>query len=395
MAITKKTVFILHILNILLLFILAANAGAFRSDSSNYILFPTIVSSGGDIVNSSSFKNYVATGIISEVINSSNFKNFLGFYYAWLLANGQPCTANNQCEGGFCCSNACQSSSCPVEGAGAAAPSGAPSAAGAGGGGAVIPKPAEKDFSLSESAVKAELTLGEEKSETMTISNTGEAALYFSLSVDGEIKEFLTLSDSSFSLGEGESKIISLDFTAKRVGSFVGQVIVKGDGIEKSILISIGVESEISLFDVKLDIPQEFKKVLPGDILKAQITLLNIGTPKLLDVIITYFIKDLSGNIVYQASETLAVEAQKSFVKDFPINKDLRLGSYVAIIELRYANSFAVSSDFFEIVEEKPEELKQAVRSRLIITLSVIILIAALSLAVLFLILKQNLLRKF
>src|SRR3989338_5455760 len=114
-----------------ILIIIAANISyAFQADSSKYKQ-NLIVSSGGEIINSSNYKSYVATGIIAGIINSSTYKNLLGFFYTWLLADGQPCTSASQCEGGYCCSNLCSSSSCPV----AAAPATGGGAAAAGGGG--------------------------------------------------------------------------------------------------------------------------------------------------------------------------------------------------------------------------------------------------------------------
>ena len=99
----------------LLLVIIILNVSyAFQSNSSNFKLSTGTVSSGGDIVNSSNFKNYVVTGIVGGVVNSSTFKNSLGFFYTWLLADDQACTADNQCEGSFCCSNLCKNSACPT-----------------------------------------------------------------------------------------------------------------------------------------------------------------------------------------------------------------------------------------------------------------------------------------
>jgi len=376
----KKIIFVF------MLFIIISNVNAFKLNSSNFILFPTIVSGGGEITNSSNFKNYITTDIVAGVINSSNFRNLLGFFYTWLLADGQPCTANNQCQGGFCCSNLCQSSSCPVEGpavGGGAAPAG-------GGGGAGLNI---TDFSLSKKTIKTNLVLAEEKSETFTISNTGDTDLDFTLSSEGEVNEFLSLSDYSFSIYPEESKTISLDFIGIRVGIFIGEIIVKADVIEKSVAISLEIESDITLFDVKLDIPKEFKEVHAGEDLRTQITLLNVGAPNLVDVIATYLIKDLKGNIVYQASETFAVEGQKSFVKNYPIPKNLEAGNYVVIIEIRYENSFAVSSEFFQVVEPGLKLLKYVTITKLTAILFILTLII-LSLSVFYLISKKKLFKK-
>jgi hypothetical protein len=63
--------------------------------------------------------------------------------------------------------------------------------------------------------------------------------------------------------------------------------------------------------------------------------------------------KDLSGNILYEETETFAVEKQVSYPKSFKIHETTVPGSYVAIVEIRYADSFAVSSQLFRVVEKK------------------------------------------
>lgn len=341
------------ILVFLIVLILAMNVShSFQTNSSNYKNFPLIVSSGGDIVNSSSYKTYTATGIVAGIVNSSTYKNFLGFFYTWLLANGQPCTANNQCEGGFCCSNLCQSTACPEPGpapsggGGGGAPSG-------GGGGAIITKEEEeKDFSVSPSSVKTKITLGGSSHQTLTVRNTGDVALTISLSVEG-VKDYLFLSDNILTINPDQAADVTLNFIGKKVGGFTGRILLMADGIEKEIPVIIESITEKVLFDAKLDIPTAYAVVNPGGTLKSQITLLNIGAPEKVDVVVTYLIKDLRGNIIYEETETFAVEKQASFAKSFKIPKDLEEGSYVAIMEVRYADSFAVSSQLFEVKEKK------------------------------------------
>ena len=78
-----------RILFLFFVLILVANISYyFQINSSNYRQSPLIVSSGGEIVNSSSYKNYAATGIVAGVINSSTYKNWLGFFYGWCNCEG-------------------------------------------------------------------------------------------------------------------------------------------------------------------------------------------------------------------------------------------------------------------------------------------------------------------
>ena len=337
----------------LVLMIVAGISYAFQSNSSNFRHFTGTISTGGEIVNNSNFKSYVAAGIISGVVNSSAYKNFLGFFYTWLLADDQPCTSANQCQGGFCCSNLCKSSSCPVSAAAAAGGGGGGGgeAAGGGGGGGIF-LPAAEDFSVSPGSVKLKLSLGETEKRVLVVRNTGSAALTIPLAVEG-VKGYMALSDDFVSLGPGESATVTLNFIGRNVGSFVGQIIARTSQIEKSIPIIIEVISGLVLFDVKLDIPKEYAEIEPGKELKAQITLLNVGAPEKVDVLAAYFIKDLRGNIIYEKTETFAVEKQLSYQKSLPVHESTVAGSYAAVIEVRYAESFAVSSQLFRVVEKK------------------------------------------
>lgn len=337
---------------------IAANISySFQTESSSYKQ-NLIVSSGGEISSSSSYKNYIATGLVAGIINSSTYKNFLGFFYTWLLADGQPCASNDQCEGGYCCSSVCGSSACPVPEEPPAAEGGAPAAAGGGGAGGMFLVAEIKGLSVNPSSIKVRLVLGRATEETLTIKNTGRAELDISLTVEG-VQDYLFLSDSSFDLEPNEETEVTLNFIAKDVGSFVGQITVKGDGLQVSIPIIIEVISEVILFDVKLDIPDP--EVYPGENLNAQISILNVGLPEKVDVLVTYLIKDLSGVIIYEETETFAVVEQISYPKSFKINENTIPADYVLVAEVVYADSFAVSSRIFKVLEEEPIIIKEVI----------------------------------
>jgi len=335
---------------VFVLLLLVFDALAAKINSTSYKQ-SVIVSFGGENVTSASYKMNVAIGIINRVINSTSFINRLGFFHTILLADEQPCTSAGQCEGGFCCSNLCKSSSCPVPsgGGGGGGEAGSP-----GGGGVIVEKIEEpiKDFSVSPASIKEQLALGNETIRAISIKNTGNVMLSFNLNVI-TVGDFVSLSENSFSLEPAREKSITAKIIGKRLGSYFGGMEIAGDGIKKSVDIVIEVESEQVLFDVKIDIPPAYQEIEAGGELKAQITLLNVGPPRKVDVTTTYIIKDRAGNVVYEASETFAVENQKSFVKSFNVPKNLRPGDYLAIIEVRYENSFAVSSELFRVVPKE------------------------------------------
>mgnify|MGYP001193894251 CR=1 FL=1 len=330
-------------------FIVAGISFASQTESTNYKISTGVVSSGGGLVNSSSYKNYVATGIIAGVMNSSVYHNWLGFFYTWLLADGEQCRLSTQCQGNFCCEYRCASSGCPV--AAPAASGGGGEGTGGGGGGFFVAR-GEKDYTVNPNNVKVKLVLGENAEKTLVVENTGRTNVTISLDVE-TVEQYLSLSEKSFNLKIDESVRITLDFIGRNVGSFVGRITAIAEDIIKSVPIIVEVITELVLFDVKLDIPFEYSEVEPGDELKIQITLLNVGAPEKVDVFATYFIKDLSGNIIYEETETFAVEKQISYPKTFKIHESTVPESYVAIAEIRYADSFAVSSQLFRVVEKK------------------------------------------
>lgn len=339
------------ILSLFVLLILPFGVFAAQINSENYKQ-NAIISEGGQNETSASYKINTAIGIINGILNSVSYINKVGFFHSLLLADGQPCTSANQCEGNFCCSNLCSSSSCPIGGGGGGAGA-APSSAGGGGSlpniTAERPAAAIADFSVTPSSMQEQIPLGATKTSTITIKNTGNKLLSFSLSVD-TINDFVSLSDTSFSLEAGEEKIIQVNMLGKQLGSYFGDIKVEAAGIEKLITVVLDIQSTLVLFDVKVDIPSAYKEVQAGNELKEQITLFNVGSGKIVDVTPTYIIKDRQGAVVYESSETFAVERQKSYVKTIRIPKELSPGEYLSIVELRYENSFAVSSELFKVM---------------------------------------------
>jgi hypothetical protein len=359
--------------------IVASISLSFETESSNYKQSLT-TTTGGKHVTSSSYQNYVSTGTISSIVESSSYINQLGFFYTWLLADNQACTLNGQCQGGFCCGNLCKSSSCSETTTIETTSSGGDSGGeGGGGGGGLFTRDA--DYTLSVQNIKAKLALGESDQETIVITNIGGDPITISLGVEG-VEEYVSLSDTAVGLDLGEELELTLNFIGRQVGGFVGQIITKSGEVIKSIPVIIEVISKLVLFDVQLDIPTSLTEIEPGDQLKTQITLLNVGAPEKVDVAVAYFIKDLKGNVVYEETETFPVEKQTSYTKSFDIDKNIELGSYVVIVEVRYVDSFAVSSQFFTVVEKKGSVMGELITKNaalmIFITFILIVVIAGL-----------------
>jgi len=222
---------------------------------------------------------------------------------------------------------------------------------GGGGGGFFTKEELKNDFSVSQDSIKGHLALGDSKTKEITIKNTGNTNLSFSLEVLA-VDEFISLSEKRFILEPNQEKAVGILIEGKKLGSYAGEIEISAGVLKKTVSAIIEVESGQILFDVKLDIPIGYKKIAPGNELKTQTTLFNIAGPKKVNVALNYFIKDLKGNVIAEQSETPVVERQYSFTKSFTIPKGAKPGFYVISVEAIYANSFAVSSELFEIAGE-------------------------------------------
>ena len=385
----KISAFIIAVILLILLIITIKNTYASTSNSTNYKLVDVVVTTGGDSVNSTNYKNIVGLGFIAKVLNSSNFLNKLGFLHGILLANNQPCTSNNQCESGICCNSICQSTSCTTAtvGGGGGGGGGETGVAGGGGGGIAVTevkKEEIKDFSISKSSLKFSLNLGDSSKDKITVRNTGNAPLSFSVALS-QIEDFVSLSDASFELQPGEIKNIDVEVLAKRIGSYYGEITFASSGISKAASMLLDIKSEQVLFDVKLDIPPQFKQVTPNSDLRMQITLLNVGAPKNVDATVTYAVRNKVGAIIHESSETFAVEKQKSYLKQIKIPQGTPYGEYIASIEVRYAKSFAVSSEIFSVVNEIGVTSTQQLIKRTLVSNIYYVLVAAIAVSMLIL----------
>ena len=166
---------IFFIASIIIASIISINISyAAETSSPQYNFSTIIISSGGDIVNGSNYKSYTASGIISGVVESGAYKNFLGFFYTWLLANGEQCSSASQCQGGSCCSGFCASGACPVSQGGISSGGGGGGGDGGGGGesvggGAFIIPQEKRDFSINPVSVKIKLALGDSDEKKVRI----------------------------------------------------------------------------------------------------------------------------------------------------------------------------------------------------------------------------------
>ncbi len=185
------------------------------------------------------------------------------------------------------------------------------------------------------------------------------------------LDNMVILGETSLQLAPGETKNLNVRFVAPgEAGNYVGKIIIGN----KQVLVSLNIKTKLLLFDSNIIVLNKDYKVAQGGKLRTQVTLIPMGDEDRLDVTLNYEIKDYDGNIYLTQSETLLVERQMNFKRDFGTGM-LPLGQYIVGLELVYPNGVAPSSAHFDVVERVPIDFGNLVFYLIIAILAISILI--------------------
>jgi len=243
-------------------------------------------------------------------------------------------------------------SSCSADCGACPSVSAEPSAPSAGGG--PRQRPLIRNFIIEPELLKVSIKQGQTLTRVVTIANTGDTRLDFSVDLKN-LADFILISEESFSLERGESKVLTLDFSAhidEIPDVYSGLIEFSANGISKNLRVILEVESRKALFDVFLKIPEEYKQVKKGNMVLGDITILNMGDLMPVDVFVYYALKDFEGKILHNEQETLAISERLGYSKYLVVPQDAVEGTYIYYVKVDYGNSSAISSDTFEVVSE-------------------------------------------
>jgi len=235
------------------------------------------------------------------------------------------------------------------EAAGETLPAPSPSGGGPGGRGL--------SFSTNIGEIKISLKQGETKSEEIKIKNQRDTKLLFSISSD--IGELVKIREENFELAPKEEKTIIIDFIAKENAVpdlYLGNLLIRIKDEQKSIPITIEVESKEALFDVRLDIPEGYLEVYPGEELISEIEIFNLVETGKVNVTVEYLIKDQQNREIISEEEILSVEKFVSFEKKFEIPESIEPGRYILYVRITYNGKVASASILFNIIKESLKE---------------------------------------
>jgi len=118
----------------------------------------------------------------------------------------------------------------------------------------------------------------------------------------------------------------------------------------------IKVPEEKPLFDISINVLNEYKKVFPGEDVIVEIALTKTAGPKA-DVNVLYSLLDPDGRIIDTKQEIVAVETKTAFVTKLTVSEDAKPGDYNFKIKITINEETWEGSDSFEVIERPLEEI--------------------------------------
>lgn len=118
--------------------------------------------------------------------------------------------------------------------------------------------------------------------------------------------------------------------------------------VEKENLFDIGITPQVETSGAGL-----ISMVAPGEILPVSVRLLNLGNANRVDVIVSYEIVDIQGNVISKTQDTVAVETTANFVKTVQIPYDAPPGRYVVRSSITYEDQLTPATTEFPFTVER------------------------------------------
>lgn len=211
-------------------------------------------------------------------------------------------------------------------------------------------KKTTKDFSLDFTYSIITLYPGEGMTKILRITNIGTQNISFNL-FEQNLKKFMTLSETTFTLGSAQTKEITLDFNLPDnfpLEQYFGFLVVNSSAGYKKIPIVLNLKQRNPEFDVRVNISDKYSVTKPGKDVFANISLIFSRDIKNQSFVLYYAIKDINGNVIEFREESVDrsfSEIERSL--SVPVNSVL--GQYIFYARLSDEEKLAIDSQIFEV----------------------------------------------
>ncbi len=203
---------------------------------------------------------------------------------------------------------------------------------------------------------KLELKQTESGQVSFKISNSGAKQISFFIKVNDLGTIDYSLSENNFTLEIGDSRVVTIDVPTTKytpIGIYYGKINVFTSYDDVEIPLVVIINPYENLFDLNITIPREFKEVLPGNVVKANLTLSNLKDIEDRNFTMYYAITDFYGNVIDSRYEEINFNTRTvTFEKEFDIPEKTERGNYLFISRGLSNNNEVFDADDFTIGEE-------------------------------------------
>jgi len=243
--------------------------------------------------------------------------------------------------------------------------------AGGGGGGGPIKR---KDFAVGDD-FNITIKKGQNKTVDLWIKNNGTTGVKVYIDPTHSIKNFIYLPKDKFTVNKGRKENIFLYISAAEEAdfrSYPGKINFYSGSLYRQISVVVDVvEMEL---EADVVVPEEFKTVLPGEDIKANIILVSEG-PR--DVQLKYSILDLYDKAIVEETDETTIEGYQPLLVSMNVPEWVRPGTYRFSISVKYDGGELVSHDTFSVytpVTKSEEKYRTTILILVLTTISIVAL---------------------
>ena len=215
-------------------------------------------------------------------------------------------------------------------------------------------------FVVEPEALKVRLRHGETVKQFFKIKNNMNKEIELTLDLTN-IREFLIFQEGEditkliveFTLSPGEEKLIQLTFFVTddfEPDVYLKSLTLKAGEAEQEVPVIIEILSRDIVFDLTVEISEEYKEILLGESLLAKVTVFRLKEIEGANITVYFIVRDFSGKEIMRKSKTIFVESSVSFTEELFI-PEIAPGKYILIAKTTFDGKTAVASDTFKVVE--------------------------------------------
>ena len=217
-----------------------------------------------------------------------------------------------------------------------------------------------EDYEVSISGINERMKIGNYKEFPITIKNNKLETISVFFSLDGNITEFLKLSNNRVNIEYNSEKSINITFFADKLGFHNGTLTISG-GINEVIPVNFTVSDLVGLpvEAIIMEVEALTERVYIGELFRYKVDIQNLLAKEVYNLTLHYSIDKLEPVKTYELNKSFFSESENIFIntsttllKKFEIPDFVRPGEYVLNVRADYLGLSSHSSIRFFIAEK-------------------------------------------